>query len=249
MASSYTTPDVQLSGSVRLIENNDGAVLLDIAHGTCLSMTPVGAQIWRLLQANRSFDQTLDSLASQFQHVPRQQLCDDLRAFLADLQESNLLCSTISAERPSLIDRLLLWINKKSRGGSLKTRIALPRFLFWKAFIGLFAYDVLGFGQKFPRINFFVRHFEVSQRLSSPETVARVCQALNYACVWYPKRVLCLQRSAVLTCLLRSCGVTAQMVMGAQKSPFKAHAWTEVDGRAINERNDVHSIYLVWERC
>jgi len=43
--------------------------------------------------------------------------------------------------------------------------------------------------------------------------------------------------------------VPAQMVIGAQKLPFKAHSWTEVNGRAINERFDVQKVYGVWERC
>jgi len=85
--------------------------------------------------------------------------------------------------------------------------------------------------------------------MAPTDAVERISKAVNYACVAYPKRVLCLQRSAVTTCLLRSWGVPAQMVMGAQKVPFKAHAWTEVDGRAINERREVQKIYGVWERC
>lgn len=123
------------------------------------------------------------------------------------------------------------------------------RFLFWKALIGLLVFDVLGFGRHFGRMHRFISGRKVSHRTPPPDGVDRVCNAINYACVVYPKRVLCLQRSAVTTCLLRSCGVPAQMVMGAQKMPFKAHAWTEVDGRAINERRDVQSIYGVWERC
>jgi hypothetical protein len=39
------------------------------------------------------------------------------------------------------------------------------------------------------------------------------------------------------------------MVIGAVDRPFKAHAWVEVDGRAILEDRDVQSIYKVWERC
>ena len=123
------------------------------------------------------------------------------------------------------------------------------RFPFWKAMVGIVAYDVLGFGHNFARMHRFVRNWKVAEAQSSPDTVDRVCEAVNYASVWYPKQVLCLQRSMVMTCLLRSCGVRAQMVMGAQQLPFKAHAWTEVDGRAINERRDVQRIYGVWERC
>jgi hypothetical protein len=38
------------------------------------------------------------------------------------------------------------------------------------------------------------------------------------------------------------------MAIGAQNLPFKAHAWTEVNGRAINERRDVQRLYAIWER-
>jgi len=109
-------------------------------------------------------------------------------------------------------------------------------------------FELLFLGRDFARLCRFVKRWKVSDRSEEIDAVGRVCHAVNYACVWYPKRVLCLQRSAVTTCLLRSCGIPAEMVMGAQKLPFKAHAWTEVDGRPINERRDVLRIYGVWER-
>lgn len=122
------------------------------------------------------------------------------------------------------------------------------RFLFWKAFVGLLAFDVMGFSRNFSRMHKFVSGVAVSQRSAAPDAVDRVCNAVNYACVVYPKQVLCLQRSAVTACLLRSIGVPADVVVGAQKAPFRAHAWTEVSGRAINERRDVQGVYGVWDR-
>lgn len=121
--------------------------------------------------------------------------------------------------------------------------------LFWKALVGLLAFDAFGFEHNFSRMHRFVKNCRVSTKKVTGATMDRVCGAVNYACYWYPKRVLCLQRSAVTTCLLRSCGVPASMVMGAQILPFKAHAWTEVNGRAINERRDVQKFYQTWERC
>jgi hypothetical protein len=94
-----------------------------------------------------------------------------------------------------------------------------------------------------------VKDWKVIQRANQSEVIDRVCKAVNYACVWYPKQALCLQRSFVTTYLLRKRGVPAQMVLGAQKLPFKAHAWVEVDGRAINERSNVQATYAVWDRC
>ncbi len=127
--------------------------------------------------------------------------------------------------------------------------IIVMQFIFCKALLGLLAFDLLGLGRNFGRMHRFVRNWKVAPRAVYPDAVEQVCNALNYACIWYPKRALCLQRSAVTTCLLRSLGVNAHMVMGAQKVPFKAHAWAEVDGRAVNERRDVQRIYGVWERC
>lgn len=127
--------------------------------------------------------------------------------------------------------------------------MTLEPSLFWKAFIGLLAFDVLGLGRNFAKLHRTVRNWPVSNKIQHLNVTDRVCEAVNYACAWYPKRALCLQRSAVTACVLRSCGVPAQMVLGAQKLPFKAHAWVEVNGFAVNERRDVQTIYGVWERC
>jgi hypothetical protein len=122
------------------------------------------------------------------------------------------------------------------------------RILFWKAFFGLLVFDLLGFGRNFARLHRTVASWPVAKK-TRPEDADRICDAMNYACAWYPKHARCLQRSVVTTCLLRTHGVPAQLVLGAQQLPFKAHAWVEVNGRALNERSDVQSNYGVWERC
>jgi hypothetical protein len=121
--------------------------------------------------------------------------------------------------------------------------------LFFQALFMLLAYDILSALCRFQAIHSMVRGWKVNRRTDASHLIDKVCVAVNYACVWYPKQALCLQRSFVTTCLLRKRGVAAQMVLGAQKLPFKAHAWVEVDGRAINEHSNVQSIYAVWDRC
>src|SRR5579859_5117437 len=64
--------------------------------------------------------------------------------------------------------------------------------------------------------------------------VEAICRAVDLACVFYVKPVLCLQRSAAATVLLRRCGWDARLSIGAQVFPFKSHAWAEVDGRVVN---------------
>jgi hypothetical protein len=123
------------------------------------------------------------------------------------------------------------------------------RFLFWKALVGLIVFDLLFLGRNFATLHRTVRKWKLSGKIARLGSTDQVCDAINHACVWYPKEVLCLQRSAITTCLLRSCGVPAVLVIGAQRLPFKAHAWVEVNGRAVNERIDVQAIYGIWEKC
>jgi hypothetical protein len=121
--------------------------------------------------------------------------------------------------------------------------------VFLQALFGLLVYDVLNCLCPFKTIHSIVKSWEVTTRAHDERSVEKIVRAVNYACAWYPKRSMCLQRSFVTTYLLRRYGITAQMVLGAQKLPFKAHAWVEVGGRAINERGDVQGLYAVWERC
>lgn len=81
------------------------------------------------------------------------------------------------------------------------------------------------------------------------EAVERICAAVDNACIWYWKEVLCLQRSAATACLLKQYGVEAQMIIGVQQMPFKAHAWVEVDGHVVNDRPYMREMYAVLDRC
>jgi hypothetical protein len=121
--------------------------------------------------------------------------------------------------------------------------------LFLRALFGLLTYDVINALCRFETIHRLVKHWAISRRIGGTKPIEQVCDAVNYACIWYPKQVLCLQRSFVTTYLLRRHGVGAEMVLGAQKMPFLAHAWVEVNGRAVNEGSDVAATYSVWDRC
>ena len=121
--------------------------------------------------------------------------------------------------------------------------------LFCRALLILIAYDVLSAICRFNTLYLMVKRWNVAPRAADSDTIDRVCMAVNYACIWYPKQVLCLQSAFVTTYLLRKEGILAHMVLGAQKFPFKAHAWVEVGGRAVNERSNVQATYAVWDRC
>jgi Transglutaminase-like superfamily len=94
-----------------------------------------------------------------------------------------------------------------------------------------------------------VRTSSCSARSSCGETVQRICRSIDLVCAFYFKPVLCLQRSAATTCLLRQYGVNAEMVIGVRQVPFKAHAWVEVSGHVVNDKSYVREMYSVLDRC
>ena len=57
------------------------------------------------------------------------------------------------------------------------------------------------------------------------------------------------QRSAATACLLRQYGVRAEMVIGAQQVPFRAHAWVEAEGQVVNDKSYTPEMYDVLDRC
>jgi hypothetical protein len=237
--------DLCVAPSVRDVQNQDGAVLLDLQQGICFSMTQVGAEIWQLLKEKQSVDAICDRLCAKYSETPREFIERDVSEFVLHLQALGLAARgpvPIVVPLPKILSRI-------QNLESVTTGVDKSGTLFWKALLGLVAFDLFGFANNFCRTYQFVRGWKVSGRAVDRDIVDRVCKAVNHACVWYPKRVLCLQRSTITTCLLRHSGVPAHVVLGAQKFPFKAHAWTEVDGVPVNERRDVQRLYLVWERC
>jgi hypothetical protein len=122
-------------------------------------------------------------------------------------------------------------------------------FLASRAYVSLLRFEASLVRGRFDSLYDKVRNHPVSKCPRDEETTARVCQAVDLACIWYWKQVLCLQRSAATVCLLRDNGVFAELVIGAQHMPFRAHAWVEVQGRIVNDKAYTSEIYAVLDRC
>jgi hypothetical protein len=122
-------------------------------------------------------------------------------------------------------------------------------FLVLKAFVKLVYFDLYLARGAFSALYETVRNCPIAKEPSSPVTAAEICSAVDLACIWYWKEALCLQRSAATACLLKNYGVPAQMVIGAQQMPFKAHAWVEVNGLVVNDKPYTPEMYSVLDRC
>jgi Transglutaminase-like superfamily len=96
----------------------------------------------------------------------------------------------------------------------------------------LMRYDVMLRLRGFAGIQEQLRTQRVApSRRGSEETI---CDALLFATCVYWKPVLCLQRSVCEVRLLRRYGFLGRVAIGYRPAPFFSHAWTEIDGRAVN---------------
>lgn len=118
-----------------------------------------------------------------------------------------------------------------------------------KAFWNLILFDIYLTRGNFAALYDRVRNYPIKHAFAVPSTIQRICAAVDLACIWYWKEVFCLQRSAAATCLLRKYGFPAQMVIGAQQMPFKAHAWIEVEGSVVNDKPYTPQKYALLDRC
>lgn len=95
------------SDSVRVVENLDGAVLLDIQQGLCFSMNSVGALIWKRLADGSSPAEIADNLSRTFS-ISYEQAWGDVQEFVEEMKQRHLLKPIDNEEVGS---RRLRWLS------------------------------------------------------------------------------------------------------------------------------------------
>ena len=265
-----TTSTLQSPQSVtaRARKHKDGSVLLSISEDRVCKLNGVGALTWMVLEdipVGLSLAEIVDELEQQFEainaegellyEVPHEQLRADTDRFLRKMSSLGLLqvshdsrgeeffsisddvSATTSAPATTVaqldaIDEPAAEVNHSS-----------PRETF-SAFVGLLAFDLLLKLGGFKRLIRKVERWPTAEpRTTDPEVSRRVRAMVDRAQMYYPKKAMCLQHSAVVTCLLRRRGVPAEMVLAAQDFPPKAHAWAEVAGEVVSDSPAVKTKY------
>ena len=249
--------------------HKDGTVLLSTAADRICKLNGVGALTWMTLedmQHSASLDRVVSALEDRFENinaegelrydVPRAQLRSDTARFLGKLVAMGLLqikkdvhgedvysiaddvSSTTSSPRSSDLQSLNV-DNEETR-----TNIRFSKLETFSAFLGLLAFDLLlkiaGFQALIKKVE---RWPTAKPRTTDREVCRRVRDVVDRAQMYYPKKAMCLQHSAVVTCLLRRRGVPAEMVLAAQEIPPKAHAWAEVLNEVVSDSPTVKTKY------
>ena len=254
-----------ITDSVR--KHKDGTVLLSIAEDRICKLNGVGALTWMILEDMPhlvSLDRIVSALEDRFEainaegelryEVPREQLRSDTARFLTRLASMGLLrvdrdlhghelysvkgdvSSTTSSPQP---DESL-----KLDCEETPANIQFSKRETFSAFLGLLAFDLL---LKFAGFQALIKRVErwptARPRTTDREVCRRVRGMVDRAQMYYPKKAMCLQHSAVVTCLLRRRGVPAEMVLAAQEFPPKAHAWSEVLNEVVSDSPTVKTKY------
>jgi hypothetical protein len=252
--------------SDRARKHKDGSVLLSISADRVCKLNGVGALTWMILEdipAGLTLDEIVLALEDEFQtinaegdlryEVPHEQLRADTDRFLRKMASMSLLqvsldsrggeSYSISQDVTGTTSAPATPIDQFDSTGE-QEHISVSSRETFSAFVGLLAFDVLLKLGGFQRLIRKVEHWPIaSQHTTDREICRRVRGMVDRAQMYYPKKAMCLQHSAVVTCLLRRRGVPAQMVLAAQDFPPKAHAWAEVAGEVVSDSPVVKTKY------
>lgn len=231
----------------------DGCVILDFGQDKVLSINKTGAVILHKIASSESGLSRADLVSAvgvevEFSDPSRIEAV--VNGLIDKLNEKGILQT--SAASASAYSRRL-------RGMAVQCAVNGTRFLIGVLLklrlhtpAALAALVMVDVGLKLTGINALrriVSDWPINGEAPDPKMVAHVCSTVIRACAWHPKKALCLQRSATTTCLLRSVGAPAEMVIGVHKMPFYGHAWVEVHSEVVNDHPKVQTFFHVLSRC
>lgn len=232
----------------------DGCIVLNIEEGTILSLNNTGALMFAKLAARETgltHDEFVEAVSREFEDVQRSRIESAIDNLLTQLDEKKVLQT--QAGNFGLYGK---WLRAKAvEGVAVCARAALKPLLFIRAYTSasvvlLTTADAILKIAGFSGLHQTVKQWKLALNPAEDvEMIVRGCATVDRACTWHPKQELCLQRSAVAACLLRSLGVPAEMVIGVHKMPFYGHAWVEVNGKVVNDDKNVQSFFQVLCRC
>jgi Transglutaminase-like superfamily len=251
---SSTLTNIRLAPNVYISPvTEDGCIILDFGRDKVLSINKTGALILHKIAASESGLSRAELISAAGVEINAsvpsriESIVDDL---INKLNEKGLLqFSAISAST----DVQWLWgmMAQRSVNGArflieilLKLKLHIPA-----ALAALLMVDAVLKLIGINALRRIVSDWPISGGAPDSEMIAYICTRLVRACTWYSKNAPCLQRSAAATCLLRSIGAPAEMVIGVHKMPFYGHAWVEVHGEVVNDHPKVQTFFQALSRC
>jgi hypothetical protein len=230
------------SAAVRARSSEEGTVLLNLRTGKYYALNELGHVIWMQISELGATRSELLGAVSGSAGEPMDTVANEVDCFLASMRTLRLISDTAPVRRqpksPAACpapggdgDRPKLhWLH----GAAVSA-------LSWFALVMV---DLIGRIWGFHGVCWLA---ERAVTLRWPRSWTRDAEALYASvmagCIFYFKPVLCLQRAAVTTLVLRLHGLPASVMIGIHQYPFAAHAWAELDGRTITDPARVRDVY------
>ena len=234
--------------------NEDGCIILNVASDSVLSLNSTGALIFAKLTASErglTRAELVAAVQDEFTEESPARIEAAVGKLLYELKDHHVLRSETHDS-----SSFSMWVRTKlARCTTACMSAVVAPLLQLKAHTAaavlmLTVADAMLKLGGFSTLHTTVRRWKLKQgSFHDADTIAQGCAMVEQACVWHPKQKLCLQRSAVVTCLLRSLGVPAEMVVGVHKMPFYGHSWVEVGGRVVNDHKNVQTFFHVLNSC
>jgi hypothetical protein len=225
---------LQLSDQFAAI-NAEGELQYQVSHEQLRSDT---AQFLKKVSEMKLLRIETDSSGCEFYHINESVSATTSNTVSITAPHSRDNVSSTTVQREQFV-----------RAATQSEPVRLSKRETFAAFVGLLSFDLLLKFRGFHALITKVEHWPTKQpHRTDPELCNRVRATVDRAQMYYPKKAMCLQHSAVLTCLLRRSGVPAELVLAAQEFPPKGHAWSEVDGVVINDLQSVKNNHRVLRR-
>jgi hypothetical protein len=245
----FINQTVVVASGVRWSTDDDGSSILHITRNRMYSVMGVGSDVWEIVgnaQCGISFGQVAEQVCERFKGVSRIRIESDVEKLLRSFSSHHLIVPACNAPVHGVRTKAVVLVTAllaHVAGMLVRLRLSLIPVL-----IGLAMIDLLIISGNFQTLYYTIKSWPVRPVTEVPP-LENVYATLLTALSWYPKQALCLQRSAVTTCLLRSSGIGAQMIIGCKKLPFLAHAWVEVNGQVVGDKKSVQDLHAILDRC
>lgn len=232
-----------------LVTSGDGGLIFDLDHRRFRVLDPVASKMWTLLSEGKPESEVVNVI-TELCKVDAHLVAADLKKLLASAAELDLVPSrlliTPQPEAPPATNgkaqQSYPWYGQDATAYRPKTQV----WRVLKARLGLLWFDRIltkhGLKGLCRRVSEWP--LKTTGHQSDPEIIGRICAAVERACVWYRKPAVCLEISAVETCMLRDEGVDARMVIASKIMPLEPHAYVEVNGHPVNDFPKVRTLYL-----
>jgi hypothetical protein len=221
-----------------------GALVFEPEHDRLLKLNSTGIEIWKLLSNGKNETEVIQTMADLYK-VDTALVARDLQELVRKISEHGLRAdSYLVTEYTDAADRATMPPSALGYTPHDQRHCKPKRSLILRALLGLALFDTILSLCSFRTLCSLVESWPVKHWMTNGiDLTEEICAAVDRACVWYPRKALCLQRSAVTACLLRSNGVAARLVIGARPMPFLAHAWVEADDAVVNDFPRVRQFY------